>query len=104
MTPEHRRGEPGYWIALECWGRGLATEASAAVLELGFATLGLNRPRAMHFTRNPASGRVMLKLGMRFEGIHRQYLVKNSRLEDVARYALLREDWAGPGAIVRRSS
>jgi RimJ/RimL family protein N-acetyltransferase len=89
----HRRAELGYWIGVPFWGRGLATEAAHAVIAMGFERLDLNRIQAMHLTRNPASGRVMQKAGMALEGVHREYFLKNGRFEDVARYALLRQDW-----------
>ncbi len=93
LTAAHRRAELGYWIGVPFWGRGLATEATHAVIALGFERLDLNRIQAMYLTRNPASGRVMQKSGLALEGVHREYLLKNGRFEDVARYALLRRDW-----------
>src|SRR5213078_193758 len=64
---EHSRGELGYWIALDCWNRGCATEASQAVIDFAFKTLGLAQIEAHHFVRNPASGRMMQKIGMQQE-------------------------------------
>ena len=60
---EHE-GEPelGYWIARAHWGRGYATEAAGAVLRIA-RTLGHTRLVAGHFVDNPASGRVLRKLG-----------------------------------------
>jgi RimJ/RimL family protein N-acetyltransferase len=95
LAPTHCRAELGYWVGRPYWNRGFATEAASAILEFGFTTLELNRIQAMHMTRNPASGRVLQKLGMRLEGIHRQYYWKTGRPEDLARYALLRENWRG---------
>lgn len=54
--------ELGYWIARSFWGQGLATEAGAAVLSIA-ATLGHREVVASHFLDNPASGRVLRKLG-----------------------------------------
>lgn len=54
--------ELGYWIARQHWGRGYATEAGRAVLEIS-AMLGHQRLVASHFLDNPASGRVLQKLG-----------------------------------------
>lgn len=54
--------ELGYWIARPHWGKGYATEAGAAVLEIA-ATLGHQELVASHFLDNPASGRVLRKLG-----------------------------------------
>ena len=59
--------ELGYWIAREHWGQGYATEAGRAVLSIA-RTLGHRRVRASHFADNPASGRVLAKLGFRPTG------------------------------------
>ena len=60
--------ELGYWIARPFWGRGLATEASAALVDIAWA-LRLPRLQASHFIDNPASGRVLEKLGFEPLGI-----------------------------------
>jgi RimJ/RimL family protein N-acetyltransferase len=95
----NRRAELGYWIGRPFWGRGYATEAAAAVMELGFDLLDLNRIEARHMTRNPASGRVMQKVGMEFEGVHRQSLLIRGAFEDIAVHAALQSDdrpaWPG---------
>lgn len=57
----------GYWIARDHWGRGFATEAARAVLRLA-RTLGHRRIRGFHFEDNPASGRVLRKVGFRPTG------------------------------------
>jgi RimJ/RimL family protein N-acetyltransferase len=90
---EHDRAELGYWVGRPFWGRGYATEAAAAVLTWGFATLGLHRIHARHFVRNPASGRVLLKLGMRREGTAREHFRRWDRYEDVEEYGMLREEF-----------
>lgn len=92
VAREHARAELGYWIGADMWGRGYATEAGQAIVTFGFTTLGLNRIQARHFVRNPASGRVMQKLGMRFEGVMRQAYRRWDRFEDVAMYAILASD------------
>ena len=92
LTLKHRRAELGYWVGRPFWNRGYATEAVRAILTFGFETLDLNRIHASHLVRNPASGRVMAKAGMRFEGTRRQHFVKAGRAEDVAEYAILRAD------------
>jgi RimJ/RimL family protein N-acetyltransferase len=60
--------ELGYWIARHFWGRGFATEASAALVDVARA-LRLPRLQASHFLDNPASGRVLEKLGFEPLGI-----------------------------------
>ncbi len=60
--------ELGYWIARAEWGRGIATEACAALVDIA-RTLRLPALEASHFLDNPASGRVLEKLGFAPSGI-----------------------------------
>ena len=62
-------GEPelGYWIGRPYWGLGFATEASRAVIEIA-KTIGHKKLVASHFTDNPASGKVLRKLGFQSTG------------------------------------
>ena len=89
---DHDHAELGYWIGVPYWGRGYATEAAAAIVRFGFETLSLNRIMAMHFSRNPASGRVLQKIGMRHEGTFRQHFRKWDEYVDLECYGLLRSD------------
>ncbi|HEY7728306.1 MAG TPA: GNAT family N-acetyltransferase [Candidatus Eisenbacteria bacterium] len=93
ISPAHARAELGYWIAVPFWGRGYATEAGRAVLEYSFTRLGLHRIQARYLVRNPASGRVLEKLGMRMEGIQRHAVRKWDVFEDVAQVAILATEW-----------
>ena len=86
----HERAEMGYWVGLEHWGKGYCTEAAATVIEFGFEQLGLNRIFAYHMLRNPASGRVMQKLGMAQEGVLKRHAKKWGIFEDVALFGILR--------------
>ncbi len=88
-----RRAEIGYWIGRPLWGQGYATEAAFAVTRYAFDELDLNRIHAGHFPRNPASGRVLEKIGMRPEGCRRQHVLKWDRFEDLIEYAVLREEF-----------
>jgi RimJ/RimL family protein N-acetyltransferase len=60
--------EIGYWIARPHWGRGYATEAGSAVIQIAKHTLRLPRLVSSHFVDNPASGNVLRKLGFRATG------------------------------------
>jgi [ribosomal protein S5]-alanine N-acetyltransferase len=82
----------GYWIGKKHWGNGFCTEACKAVLEYGFEESSLNWIFAGHFKRNPASGRVMQKIGMKQEGIARQHVKKWDIFEDIVYYGLLKEE------------
>ncbi len=97
IDPGHLRAELGYWIGEGYWGRGYATEGGRAILDCGFASLKLHRIHAQHMVRNPASGRVLQKLGMRFEGIHRHAVRKWGVFEDLAQYAALVTEWPPAG-------
>jgi RimJ/RimL family protein N-acetyltransferase len=87
------RAELGYWIGKPYWNQGYGTEAARAALQFGFEQLGLNRVFAHHFVRNPASGRVMQKLGMIYEGRLRQHVKKWDAYEDLEVYGILRSCW-----------
>jgi [ribosomal protein S5]-alanine N-acetyltransferase len=89
-----RRAELGYWLAAPAWGHGLATEASRAVVDFGFTTLGLARIYAQVFAGNRASMGVLDKLGMVNEGVKRQHIRQGRRLHDVVLYGLLRDEWS----------
>jgi len=60
--------EFGYWFTPDAWGRGYATEAGRSVVAIARHALGLKQLRAGHFVDNPASGRVLTKLGFRPTG------------------------------------
>jgi len=65
--------EFGYWLARPFWGRGIATEAARAMVSAARHSLRLPRLVSGHFTDNPASGRVLEKLGFRATGVTRRY-------------------------------
>jgi len=87
-------GEIWYLVNPECWGRGVATEAAKQLLALGFGELGLHRIWATCLPENPASARVLEKVGMRKEG----FLLKNLKIHGVWKssslYAMLAEEWS----------
>ena len=94
INPADSVAELWFIMAVPCWGKGYATEAAHSVIAFGFQRLGLNRVCAYHLVRNPASGRVLAKIGMKREGLLRQGVRKGKVFEDVVLMALLREDWA----------
>jgi len=89
----HDRAELGYWVGRPYWGRGYATEAGLGLLAHSFGVLRLNRVFAIHYSRNPASGRVLQKLGMRQEGVMPQHIKKWGVYVDAVCYGVLRDDW-----------
>jgi len=91
---EHDQGILGYWIGTAYWNRGYCTEAGRAVLNYAFRQLGLHRVGAEHFHWNPASGRVMQKLHMRYEGRRRQCSIKKgNEYADLICYGILRDEY-----------
>ena len=95
---EGHRAELAYWIGKPYWNQGFCTEAGRAVVRFAFTELGLLRVHAWHFGRNPASGRIMRKLGMRHEGTLRQHVRKWDECEDLELYGILKQEWAAEGA------
>lgn len=86
--------EIGYVLNPDFSGRGYATEAASAVMEFGFETLGLNRIEARFMQGNEASRRVMEKLGMNFEGYHRDAVYVKGAYRTVGICAILRDEYA----------
>lgn len=95
LDQQSNRGELGYWIGRDFWGQGIATDAANSVLDFAFSQLGLNRVVAECLVRNPASARVLEKLGMEQEGFFPQHFRKNEGDEycDVRCFGLLRRTW-----------
>ncbi len=94
LTPRHQQAELGYWIGQPYWNEGYTSEAAEAVLAYAFTVLDLHRVVAHHLTRNPASGRVLQKIGMTYEGTLRQHILKWDVFEDSAVYGILQDEWA----------
>ena len=88
----HRHATLGYWIGVPFWGQGYCTEAAKAVVDYGFKALDLNRVSSHHMGSNSASGRVLQKIGMRYEDCQRQHHFRWGRYEDVELYGLLRSE------------
>lgn len=90
---KNHKAELGYWIGKPHWGEGYCTEAGCAIVEYAFTELDLIRVHAEHITRNPASGRVMQKLGLRHEGCQHQHIRKWDKFEDLELYGILKQEW-----------
>ena len=85
--------ELGYWIRKEEWNKGYCTEAGKSIIQFGFEHLNLNKIYADHMARNPASGKVLEKLGFKKEGHLKQHFKKWDIYEDIAVYGLCRSDY-----------
>ncbi len=95
VSKRHRNAELGYWCAVEYWGKGITTEAALRILKYAFEELDLERVWAICFVGNPASVRVMEKIGMQFEGTARHEYKKGDGFIDNHHYAILRDEWEG---------
>ena len=84
--------EIGYCLSDSRWGRGYMTEAFTRVIGYLFDEVGFNRVFSTHDVNNPASGRVMEKCGLRYEGTMRQAARNNQGICDQVIRAKLKDD------------
>ena len=82
----------GYCIGQKWWHQGITSEALKAVMDFFFDEVGANRVEARHDPRNPHSGMVMQKCGMKYEGTLRSSDRNNQGICDASYYALLRSE------------
>lgn len=85
----------GYCIGRTWWRQGVTSEALRAVIDFLFEVVGVNRIELRHDPRNPNSGRVMKKCGMKYEGTLRSSDRNNQGICDACYYGLLKEEWEG---------
>jgi RimJ/RimL family protein N-acetyltransferase len=88
-----RHAELGYWLAPDAWGRGIATEAAAALVGWGFEALALDRVHARVLADNPASRRVLDKLGLAVERVCPAEFRRGAALVDVIELGIARAAW-----------
>lgn len=93
LNRPQEHAELGYWIGVPYWGNGYATEAAREIVRHGFEDMELHRIFASHFKGNGASGRVLAKLGMRYEGCQREHVQKWGQFIDSELYGILRSEW-----------
>ena len=89
IAQAHTRAELGYWVGVPYWNKGYCSEAAAAVIAYGFDVLKLHRIAASHFASNPASGRVMQKIGMLYEGYRTAHIKRWDEYHDLVEYGIL---------------
>lgn len=85
--------EIGYGIGTKWWGKGITAEAGKALVKFFFEEVNANRVFAKHASNNPNSGRVMQKIGMKKEGIIRQFGACNQGIVDEVYYSILKEEY-----------
>lgn len=84
--------EIGFCIGQKWWHQGITSEALKTLIDFFFVTVGANRIESRHDPRNPNSGMVMKKCGMRYEGTARSADRNNQGICDYCRYGLLKSD------------
>lgn len=82
----------GYCIGKKWWQRGITSEALCAVIDFLFDDVGVQRIEARHDPKNPNSGAVMKKCGMKYEGTLRRSDINNLGLCDACYYGILKEE------------
>ena len=87
------RGEIGYELRRDSWGQGIMAEAVHAIVEFGFAELGLNRIEALVMVENAASTRLLNKLGFTQEGILREHDFFKDQFHDMRCFAILKREF-----------
>ena len=84
--------EVGYCIGHDFWNKGITSEALSAVIQFLFEEVGLHRIMAKHDVENPASGEVMKKCGMTYEGrLKEYYLRQDGTYSDSLVYGILNQ-------------
>lgn len=92
MNEDIAMAEVGYCIGSRWWHQGITTAALQSVIGYLIHEAGFNRIQARHDVRNPNSGAVMKKAGMRYEGTLRQASKSNLGLYDASIWAVLADD------------
>jgi len=90
---KHFRAEIAYTLARDYWGKGIMTEAVKEVIRFGFEKMNLNRIQAMCIPENIGSYRVMEKVGMKYEGLIREYIYIKGKFQDLKLYSILKREY-----------
>ncbi|MEO2203917.1 GNAT family N-acetyltransferase [Paenibacillus pabuli] len=92
LSYDHRynHGEIAYWVGEPYWGYGYATEASKTILDFAFHVKKFHKVYGRHFASNPASGKVLQKIGMTQEGILKDHVKKEGQYEDLIYYGIVK--------------
>ncbi|WP_414051279.1 GNAT family N-acetyltransferase [Macrococcus animalis] len=93
INEKHHKGEIGYMIHPEYWGKGLATHAANHLISYGFKEKSLNRIFAVTDIQNKGSVRVLEKAGMQREGLMRQDKVIKGRFRDSYMFSILKDEF-----------
>jgi ribosomal-protein-alanine N-acetyltransferase len=90
ISKKHKKAEIGYWIGVDYWNKGFCSEAAKEAVNYAFTNLSLNKITSRHLSVNPASGKVMQKIGMVQEGCLAQDFSRDGEFLDMIIYGLLK--------------
>lgn len=93
LSPRERRAHIGYWVARPYWGQGVASEAASRVCQEALRTLRMHRIETGVARGNPASRKVLARLGFRSEGWARDRFLIDGRYRDCEMMGLLAEEF-----------
>ena len=93
LSPGKDEAELGYALGRAWWGKGYATEAASAMVGYAFESLAVGEVNAHAMVRNPASSRVLVKVGMRSVGIAEGLCRKDGEVFDAEGFAITRAVW-----------
>ena len=92
----HHHGEIGYWLSADRGGSGVMTRGVRALVEHGFAELGLHRQLIRAATGNTRSRAIAERVGFTFEAVEREAELIGGRYLDLARYVAIAGEWTPP--------
>jgi ribosomal-protein-alanine N-acetyltransferase len=95
LDKANNHGQFGYWLGEPFWGKGIVSEALAAILKFGFTQLELNKIYATHYPDNPASGKVMIANHMIKEAELKEHYKIEGTYRSVNQYRLTRQEYEG---------
>ena len=87
------KAELGYKIGSRWWRQGYTSEAAQAVIDYMFENTDVERIDSYSAVNNPASSKVMEKVGMSKEGLLRHYYKTRDGFQDCTLYAIIRDEW-----------
>jgi [ribosomal protein S5]-alanine N-acetyltransferase len=91
------RASIGYDLAWAYWGQGIMSEAVGKMVDFGFQRMNLNRIEADADERNPASARVLEKIGFQLEGVQQEQFYEDGAFHNLRLFSLLRREYLPNG-------
>ncbi|MDT8285485.1 MAG: GNAT family N-acetyltransferase [Elusimicrobiales bacterium] len=92
-SPGNGRAEIGYALSRKYWGRGLMTEAVAALMDYAFGSMKVHRLEASCIHDNAGSEKVMIKNGMKYEGTMRDFVFQKGAYKTLKMYSILEGEY-----------